>query len=184
VIQRATKGPGYSVLFNGTTNSLTGMSYTVLNNTNYSFSVIERRNSSAVMMVIGSGSSGSPDTRFHFGYKTNTSVRFGQYNDDIDINPYPGYAGASEPLHYWTGTESSTTGRFIYENGTVSKSDATKTTLLSSLSGNFTVGLATGSYYSGEIYEVLVFTSSLYDLNTTGGLITQIYQNQLSYTGT
>lgn len=184
VIQRATKGPGYSVLFNGTTNYLTGMSYTVLNNTNYSFSVIERRNSSAVLMVIGSGSSGSPDTRLHFGYKTSTSVRFGQYNDDMDINPYPAYAGASEPLHYWIGTESSTTGRFIYENGTVAKSDATKTILLASLSGNFTIGNGSGGYYSGEIYEVLVFTSSLYDLNTTGGLITQIYQNQLSYTGT
>jgi hypothetical protein len=39
-------------------------------------------------------------------------------------------------------------------------------------------------YYQGEIYELLVFTQSLYDLDTSGGLITQIYQNQLSYTGT
>jgi hypothetical protein len=38
-------------------------------------------------------------------------------------------------------------------------------------------------YYKGEIYEILVFTQSLYDLDGTS-TITQIYQNQLSYTGT
>jgi hypothetical protein len=131
VIQKATKGPGYSVLFNGTTNYLTGMSYTVLNGTIYSFSVVERRNSSAILMAISSGNSAT-DQGFHFGYYTGgTIVRFGQYSDDLDINPYPAYI-ANEPLHYWTGTESSTTGRRIYENGTNSKTDATKTTLLSS----------------------------------------------------
>jgi hypothetical protein len=33
------------------------------------------------------------------------------------------------------------------------------------------------------MYELLVFTQSLYDLDTSGGLITQVYQNQLGYTG-
>ena len=40
------------------------------------------------------------------------------------------------------------------------------------------------NYYKGEIYELLVFTKSLYDLDTSGGLITQIYNNQLSAYGT
>jgi hypothetical protein len=137
-------------------------------------------------MAISSGNNAT-DQGLHFGYYTGgTIVRFGQFSDDLDINPYPAYI-ANEPLHYWAGTESSTTGRRIYENGTNSKRDATKTTLLSSASGNFTIGarLFGGSYYySGEIYEVLVFTKSLYDLDNTGGLITQVYQNQLGYTGT
>jgi hypothetical protein len=53
--------------------------------------------------------------------------------------------------------------------------------------GNIVLGYVavTGStpYFSGEIYEVLVFTQSLYDLNGTS-TITQIYQNQLSAYGT
>ena len=185
VIQKASKGPGYSLLFDGVADYLTGMSYTVLNNTNYSFSVVERRNSSAIMMAISSGNAATDDG-LHFGYYTGgTIVRFGQYGDDIDINPYPAYI-ANEPLHYWAGTESSTTGRRIYENGTSSLTNATKTTLLSSTSGNFTIGariFGTNYYYSGEIFEVLVFTSSLYDLDGTS-TITQIYNNQLRYTGT
>ena len=184
IIQKATKGPGYSILFNGTTNYLTGMSYTVLNGTNYSFSLIERRNTNATTLtVISSGSAGA-DQGLHFQYLTpGTTVRFGQYSDDIDITPYPAYV-SNEPLHYWTGTESSTTGRFLYENSVLSVSNVLQTTLLSSTSGNFTIGrrFASQNYFSGEIYEVLVFTKSLYDLDGTS-TITQIYQNQLSYTG-
>jgi hypothetical protein len=45
-------------------------------------------------------------------------------------------------------------------------------------------GQSTPYTFYGEIYELLVFTQSLYDLDNTGGLITQIYNNQLSYTGT
>ena len=183
IIQRATKGPGYSILFNGTTNYLTGMSYTVLNGTNYSFSLIERRNTNATTLtVISSGSAGA-DQGLHFQYLTpGTTVRFGQYSDDIDITPYPAYV-SNEPLHYWTGTESSTTGRFLYEKGTLSVSNVLQTTLLTSTSGNFVVGRRFLSgltyYYSGEIFEVIVYTSAL---GTSD--ITQIYNNQLSAYGT
>jgi hypothetical protein len=81
--------------------------------------------------------------------------RFGQWNNDLDIITYTGYV-SNEPLHYWSFTESSTSGRYIFDktNNTIT-SDATKTTLLSSSSGNFTIGSRQyGSpinYYSGEI---------------------------------
>ena len=183
IIQRATKGPGYSVLFDGVGNYLTGMSYTVLNGTNYSFSVVERRNSGARMFAIASGDA-LPDEGFHFGYygTNGNTVRFGQYNDDMDINPYPAYAGASEPIHYWCGTESSTAGRFIYEKAVVGVSNSTLKTLLSSTSGNFVIGsrlFGTAYYYSGEIFEVIVYTSAIETSD-----ISKVYQNQLSYTGT
>ena len=131
------------------------------------------------MMAISSGDA-AKDDGFHFGYYTGgTIVRFGQYSDDIDINPYPAYAGASEPVHYWVGTESSTSGRFLYENGTVSTSDATLKTLLSSVSGNFQVGVRFGPtyYYSGEIYEVLVWTSR--SLNSSD--VSRAYSDQSGY---
>jgi hypothetical protein len=185
IIQRATKGPGYACLFNGTTNYLTGMSYTVLNNTNYSFSVVERRNSSTVEgYFISSGNQGT-NQGLHIGYSTNTLFRFGQWYNDLDINPYTGYI-SNEPLHYWAGTQSSTSGRYLYDktNNTVT-SNVLATSSLYSTSGNFVIGARpyyTG-YYSGEIYEVIVFTQSLYDLDGTTS-ITQIYNSQVGYTGT
>ena len=106
-------------------------------------------------------------------------VRFGQYNNDIDINPYPGYSYTAEPMHYWMGTQSSTSGRFLYEKGAVSASDATKTTLLSSVSGNFQVSkyLAQSTQgFFGEIYEVLVWKREL-----TASETVQVYNNQFGY---
>jgi hypothetical protein len=178
IVQKASVGPGYSLLFDGMGDYLTGMSYTVLTGTNYSFSLIERRNVSSNLVAIGSGNSGT-DKAFHFYYFGGSVVRFGQYADDLDINPYPDYSYTSEPIHYWAGTESSTSGRFIYEKGTVSKSDATKTTLLSSTAGNFIVGKSPWSsqyYYSGEIYEVLVWTRDL-----ASSEVSQTYFNQSGY---
>jgi hypothetical protein len=57
---------------------------------------------------------------------------------------------------------------------------------LAATTGEFTIGKSFGTintnYYYGEIYELLVFTKSLYDLDGTTS-ITQVYQNQLGYTG-
>ena len=186
VIRKATKGPGYAILFNGTDEFLTGMSYTVLNNTNYSISIVERRNTNASnMWFVTSGNSGTTNNFLHLGYITNTSFRYGQYNNDMNIT-VPGYV-SNEPLHYWTFTQSSTSGRYIFNQTTNTiTSDATKTVLLSSTSGNFIIGarISGGSqYYSGEIYELIVFTSSLYDLDGTTS-VNQIYNNQLSLYGT
>jgi Concanavalin A-like lectin/glucanases superfamily len=178
IVQKASVGPGYSILFDGMGDYLTGMSYTVMTGTNYSFSLIERRNVSGNLVAIGSGNSGT-DKAFHFFYFGGNVVRFGQYADDLDINPYPDYSYTSEPIHYWAGTESSTAGRFIYEKGAVSISDATKTTLLSSTAGNFIVGKSPWSsqyYYSGEIYEVIIWTRALASSEAS-----KVYFNQSGY---
>ena len=59
---------------------------------------------------------------------------------------------------------------------------------LAATTGAMTIGKSFGTtnttYYYGEMYEILVFTKSLYDLDNTGGLITQVYQNQLGAYGT
>lgn len=192
IIQKATKGPGYSCLFNGSKTYLIGMSYTVLNNTNYSFSIVERRNATGgfYVMIASGDTTQTTNSKLHVGYRNDTTYTHAQYSNDIDYT-VPGYAGASEPLHYWTGTESSTSGRIGYHQGSQIYNNSTTAykALLSSTSGNFYIGVnpvvgGLGNYYPGELYEILVFTTSLYDLDTSGGLITQIYQNQLSYTGT
>jgi hypothetical protein len=68
----------------------------------------------------------------------------------------------------------------------ITTTNATQTSLMSMTSGNFQIGYYTfgssTSYYKGEMYEILIFTRSLYDLDGTS-TITQVYQNQLSYTG-
>jgi hypothetical protein len=185
VIQRATKGAGYSCLFNGS-RRLDGMSYTVLNGTNYSVVINERRTTSTVNnYYIGSGNS-SLNQDLILGYRYDNTLTHAQWGNDYDMT-VPVYAGSSEPMRYTSYTFSSTNGKFIYNNGSLlgSLTDANGKTGLSSTSGNFAIGYGYGSnYYTGEIYELIVFTQSLYDLDTSGGLITNIYNNQLSAYGT
>jgi hypothetical protein len=182
IIQRATKGPGYACLFNGA-QGLTGMSHTVLKNTNYSVVINERRTTSSIEnYYIGSGN-GATNNWLILGYRYNINLTHAQFSNDYDMI-VSSYAGASEPIRYTSYTFSSTNGKFTYNNGALlgSRTDANGKTGLSSISGNFTIGSGY-RYYTGEMYELLVFTQSLYDLDTSGGLITQVYQNQLGYTG-
>jgi len=194
IIQRATKGPGYSVLFNGTTQilSLPTSSYSLLNGlTGYNVSVAERRNTNTPGTFFGVGNTSGNLAGLILGYTSDTQIYFSQRG--VNVAPsITGYAGASEPMHYWYFDHSSkaSLNEVIYQNGFTTVGSGTDTGTLAAPSGNpVTIGksLATTSfttYYSGEIFEILIFTQSLYDLDNTGGLITQIYQNQLSYTGT
>ena len=184
IIQKSSVGPGWSLLFDGLADYLTGMSYTVMNNTNYSFSILERRNKGANMFMVSSGNTGT-DTEFLVGYYISGGFyvpRFGQYNDDLDINPYPTYTYTGEPIHYWAGSQSSTAGRLYYENGIVASSNVLKTTLVSSTSGNFLVGVFVGGsgttqgYYSGELYEVIIWKRVL-----ASDEAIQVYNNQYGY---
>jgi hypothetical protein len=199
IITRATKGPGYACVFNGTTNYLTGMSYTVLNATNFSFNIVERRTGSSSggtasndLTLLSCGDFGATGKLLYLIYRNNTNSLFGSWSPEL-YSTVTAYSSSTEPIRYTSATASSTSGRrvYIYNDplgNPISASDATQTSLMSMTSGNFQIGYYTfgssTSYYKGEIYELIVFTKSLYDLYNTGGLITQIYQNQLGIYGT
>ncbi|BAT22190.1 virion structural protein [Yellowstone lake phycodnavirus 1] len=200
IIQRATKGPGYMCLFNGTTNYLTGMSYTVLNATNFSFNVVERRTGSTSggtatndLTLVSCGDVGATGKLLYLTYRNSTTSLFGSWSPELSSTISAFTSASTEPIRYTSATASSTSGRrvYIYNDplgNPITTTNATQTSLMSMTSGNFQIGYynfgSSTSYYKGEIYEVLVFTNSLYDLDNTGGLITQIYNNQLGYTGT
>jgi hypothetical protein len=185
IIQRATKGPGYACLFNGTTNSLNLGTYALLNNTPYSVSIAERRNTSNFPMFLfgeNPGASGLVANKsLHIGYVSDTSFRYGLWSTvNIDAS-VAAYAGSSEPLRYHTQTFSTSTYMRSYINASLRVTN-TSTTQLQAVDGTYSIGYV-NNYYSGEIYEVLVFTRSLYDLDGTS-TINQIYQNQLGAYGT
>jgi hypothetical protein len=198
IIQRATKGQGYSCLFSGN-QRLTGMSYTVLNGTNFSFSVAERRSgvtgggtSINDVTLLSCGNFGAASRLLYLTYRNNTNCLFGSWSHEL-YTTITSYNSSNEPIRYTFAQASSTSGRRvnIYNDpraNPIISNNVTQTSLMTMTSGNFEIGFYTfgtnTSYYTGEIYELLVFTQSLYDLDNTGGLITQIYQNQLSAYGT
>jgi hypothetical protein len=202
VIQRATKGPGYMCLFNGT-QFLTGMSHTVLKNTNYSFSIVERRKAAPPatgggfqMPIIANGTSNSLNNMIHVAYNLSTGTNFisAQYGTGTDAtSTITAFASSStEPIRYLFGAQSSVSGTrtYVYNDplSPVIGSRPEYTTLSNPSAGNFYIGVGynlyiSTEYYTGEMYEVLVFTRSLFDLDGTTS-IAQIYQNQLGVYGT
>jgi hypothetical protein len=191
VIQRATKGPGYMVNFNGAASQVlrcAPSTYSLLNGTKYTVVINERRNNaSADGGYFGLGTTGISGTGLIAGYFGTNNIVYSHRGDNTD-NTITAYAGASEPLRYTTYVYSaSSPNKRVYINGSQLTNTGNSYDLIAP-SGEFTIGKSFGTgitnYYYGEIYELLVFTQSLYDLDTSGGLITQVYQNQLSAYGT
>jgi hypothetical protein len=190
VIQRATKGPGYSVWFDGASSdvlSCASGTYSLLNGTKYTVCVTERRNNAAAQSYFGLGSTGVSGTGLIIGYfGLDTNIVYTHRGDNLD-NTVPAFAGASEPIRYTVFDYSASTTKRVYINASILP--VTNTSYdLAATTGAMTIGKSFGTtnttYYYGEMYEILVFTKSLYDLDNTGGFITQVYQNQLSAYGT
>ena len=197
IIQRATKGAGYMVLVNGvngtTSFGLNFGAYNLLNNTSYSTCGVVRRTASGATnnenyYLSGSGGVGAQDQYFHNGYRLTNQFTLAQYSDDMNVTVPSFTAAATEPINYnfsTLGTDK--VGRiYSYSGGTLYPTPTSTRTFVGFLNHPVGASLSIGGgfrQFTGEIYELLVFTKSLYDLDNTGGLITQIYQNQLGAYG-
>ena len=199
IIQKATKGPGYSCLFSGS-QYLTNATYSFLNSSNYTISMVDRRgtSSTADLSIFTCGTGGTSNDGLHNIYRSGTTLLNGQYNNDINVT-ISAYNAGSEPVHYSFALCSSTSGRDIYIyndplGNPIKTQDLTKTGRLAVTAGNIGIGYwnltGTGPYgfYIGEIFEVLVFKTSAYDTDGTTGTnvpttVQTIYNNQFAYTG-
>jgi hypothetical protein len=189
IIQRATKGPGYACLFNGANSqvlSCAADTYSLLNGIRYAVCVTERRNNSATTGgYFGLGSATQAGQGLITGYySSEIYIDYAHRGDDLFIT-VPAYAGASEPLRCAVYDYGASSTKRVYINGSIAGTNSSYD--LAATSGAMTIGKTFGggqpAYYYGEIYELLVFTQSLYDIDGTS-TITQIYQNQLGAYGT
>jgi hypothetical protein len=187
IIQRATKGPGYMCIYSGT-QGLNFGAYDLLNNKNYTTCGVVRRTAVPAgtnYYLCGDGGVNNTDQKFHSGYRTSTLLTLAHYSDDTDLTVPSFLTSSTEPTAYnylMLGTGLS--GRmYSYSSGTLYSTPRTYNGYLNHAVGtSFSIGGGFGTFI-GEIYELLVFTQSLYDLDGTTS-ITQIYQNQLSAYGT
>ena len=188
VIQRATKGAGYSCLFNGTTNYF-GTSFNLIG-TPFLICVSTLRNTSAVNLTyVGTNGTSGLGNFLQTGYY-NPSTQVAMAVGTGAVITVPAYSVGSEPMAYdfleMFATAGSGVGIEMWgvRNGTqVNGGNNGITQLLSASSGNVLIGaMNAGSgitnYFSGEMYEILIFNQTITPYST------QIYQNQLSAYGT
>jgi len=205
IIQRATKGPGYMILFTGS-QYLIGFTSDKLNNTNYTVCMNERRTA-----AYGNGTSdnpilscglGSVDNRYlHNTYRSNTMYWNGVYGSQDFLGTISAFV-TNEPIRYGFTLRSAQSGANIYVYGDpignpIKAKDTGKTVLLANMPSDHNLYLGAInyiqpsyppflSYYIGEMYEILIFNTSLYDIDGTTGTavpsdIQAIYTNQSTY---
>jgi hypothetical protein len=179
---------------NGTTNfGLNFGTYNLLNNTSYSICGVVRRTASVAATnyyyLSAFGGTNATNQRLHSGYRSSTVLTLAHYANDMNVTVPAFTAASTEPVNYnFMTLGSNQVGRiYSYSGGNLYPNPISTRTYAGFLNhqvgASFSIGGGFGQF-TGEIYELLVFTQSLYDLDNTGGLITKIYQNQLSYTGT
>lgn len=201
IIQRATKGPGYSTLWAGSQRLALG-SNAYINNTPYSIQIVERRNVDSVTSGAGYfGWGGNEVNRtsnvLHNGYRAYSvgypdsqyQVWSNQYGDDkvlTNISIKFATAATENVAYTWHIHDLSHASRiYSWRGGTLYSAGVSNflNFLRPEQINQYFLGWSSVGYYKGEIYELLVFTQSLHDLDGTTS-INKIYQNQLSYTGT
>lgn len=197
IIQKATKGPGYSCLFNGTTTQLVSTLSGSLDSTNYTICSASRRQAAGEMYYIGTNGPSSSRQQLSAGYYTDTTTVLNEQSYALISVTISGYSAGSEPMGYDFYNFSQTNGMYIYNwrSGTSYASGNSGLTLPMTSSGNILLGYApwngANKYFSGEIFELTIFKTSLFDLSgstpgtytTPPSIIQSIYQNQLGYTG-
>jgi len=185
IIQRATKGPGYSCYFLGSQWVSYGTTSTFAA-TPFSVAVALRRsNGTNRSMYAGWG-----DTSTQVSWTANfltpaDTINFNNRGQSTN-STIPVWT-ATEGMYYLTHTLSNNYYANNYVNGAYSAQSNWTQFLTSSTTNNAQIGRASGqgtpNTFYGEIYEVLVFTKSLYDIDGTS-TITQIYNNQVGIYGT
>ena len=181
IIQRATKGPGYMINFNGTSQFVTlSASYNFLNGTNLIVNAVALRTATVTQpnYIIGTNSPTVSYQRFFLGFGSDTLISMPVTGAPTAIT-IPAYNASNEPVTYMTG--GLTPSRVLYQNNVLGGTNV-DTALLSVPSGysysiGYTVGAAT-YYYKGNLFELLIFTSALDQTQ-----VTQVYQNQLGTYG-
>lgn len=186
VIQKATKGPGYMCVYTGGQSVVFGTS-PFLNGTSYTMVGVVRRTDGKNnnYYLCSNGGTSAQDQLLHTGYRYINDLAMAHYADDMDISIPTFTTSATEPINYnFLTLGSDKVGRmYSYSGGTRYSTTRTFVGFLSQPTGSYSLGQGFGTGFVGEIYEILIFTKSLYDLDMTAGLITQIYNDQVGYTG-
>jgi hypothetical protein len=174
-------------LYSGT-QGLNFGAYDLLNNKNYTTCGVVRRTAVPAVTnyyLCGDGGVNNTDQKFHSGYRTSTLLTLAHYADDANLTVPSFLTSSTEPTAYnYLMLGSGLSGRlYSYSSGTLYSTTRTYTGYLNhAVETSFSIGGGFGTFI-GEIYELLVFTQSLYDLDGTIS-INQIYNSQVGYTGT
>jgi hypothetical protein len=182
IIQKATKGPGYMVNFNGTSQFVTlSADSQFLNGTNITVNAVALRTATKTTQnwFFGTNTPSVNYQRFQFGFQSDTIISMNVTSGPTDVT-IPAYNASNEPVYYMTG--GLIPSRVFYQNDTLGGTNVNGGLMSAPTGYSYSIGNGNQGgvyYYQGNLFELLIFKSALDQAQ-----VTQVYQNQLSYTGT
>jgi hypothetical protein len=182
IIQRATKGPGYMVNFNGTSQFVTlSADSQFLNGTNITVNAVALRTATKTTQnwFFGTNTPSVNYQRFQFGFQSDTIISMNVTSGPTDVT-IPAYNASNEPVYYMTG--GLIPSRVFYQNDTLGGTNVNGGLMSAPTGYSYSIGNGNQGgvyYYKGNLFELLLFTSALDQTQ-----VTQIYQNQLGVYGT
>jgi hypothetical protein len=182
IIQRATKGPGYMVNFNGTSQFVTlSADSQFLNGTNITVNAVALRTATKTTQnwFFGTNTPSVNYQRFQFGFQSDTIISMNVTSGPTDVT-IPAYNASNEPVYYMTG--GLIPSRVFYQNDTLGGTNVNGGLMSAPTGYSYSIGNGNQGgvyYYTGNLFELLIFTSALDQTQ-----VTQVYQNQLGTYGT
>ena len=155
-----TSSSGNYVAFSSATSQFLGFTdpNALASNTSFTIMMVEKRQSANSANYILGGTGTTNNTNLIIGYRTNTTVTIAFFGNDVNSTAIPGYNVSNEPTRVWA-FDYSGTSRSIIATGTTIGSDGNTTNLISWVGGS--IGRDRGNFYTGNIYEMLVYKPSL-----------------------
>ena len=147
----------YSIKFDGTSDFL-NVNGSILNNTNYTIFVVDKRLSNKIdNYFIGDSSNTTNNQTLILGYNTNTGVIHSQGTSNSYTSSITGYVGDKNEPKIFSFIHNSSSGKKTYINGMLT-GQSNNTSNLTNIST-----LKIGNAYNGEIGEIIIFDRALKD---------------------
>jgi hypothetical protein len=170
------------VNFNGTSQFVTlSADSQFLNGTNIIVNAVALRTATKTTQnwFFGTNTPSVNYQRFQFGFQSDTIISMNVTSGPTDVT-IPAYNASNEPVYYMTG--GLIPSRVFYQNDTLGGTNVNGGLLSVPTGYSYSIGNGNQGgvyYYTGNLFELLIFTSAL---NQTQ--VTQVYQNQLGAYGT
>jgi hypothetical protein len=186
VIAVSTKGPGYMITLNGSTQylTLTSAGYSLLNGINYTLNMVTQRTASKSTLnyVFGTNTQNGNFQNAGIGFENNTTISpLGNLTNTGGTQlTIAGYNASNEPAYYVTGAVIPT--RVGYSNATVIGTNSNAGLLQVPSGATYSFGYVRNGqnffYYTGNVFEFLIFSSGL-----NQSQVTLLYNNQYAVYG-
>lgn len=123
----------------------------------YTIAIVHSRGTANAGYLMGALTGGAGNSSLHIGYSAASTFKHGHWGNDIE---YASAAYAASTFQWFIVNRNASYGRKIRRMG-VDLTSGTDATALGSISGGGIIGGAVGTYYTGDIAEVLVYNAAL-----------------------